>query len=82
MTAIQWLVVDNVRQGWPYWTNICNRSIADDEYRYCVESEWIKDGKCTPAGSVALMFPVDASNTAIILGQVIPPPPPQAEGDE
>lgn len=54
MTAAQWLVLDNLKHHWPYWTNM-DRDIADKAYIDCVRNEWIKDGKLTPEGEMSLL---------------------------
>ncbi len=54
MTAAQWLVLDNLKQHWPYHTNM-DREQADQAYLWCVRNEYIRDGQLTDAGRVALL---------------------------
>jgi hypothetical protein len=56
MNAAQWTVLDNVKNHWPYHTNI-DRKVADKAYLWLVNNEYIKDGKITPAGEAALIDP-------------------------
>jgi hypothetical protein len=53
MTAAQWLVLDNVKHGWPYATNLSSDT-ADEAYLWCVRNEYIKDARITPAGEALL----------------------------
>ena len=52
-----WIVLDNIKNHWSYWTNL-NKEIADKAYLNCVRNEWIKDGKITEAGIIQLMMPL------------------------
>ena len=52
--AAEWLVLDNVKNGWPYRSNL-SWDMADKAYLRCVENEYIKNGRITPAGELALM---------------------------
>jgi hypothetical protein len=54
LTAAQWLVLDNLKQGWPYHTNL-DRDLAEKAYLWCVESEYVKDGLLTESGRGALL---------------------------
>ncbi len=54
MTAAQWLVLDNVKQGWDYRTNL-QHLVAEEAYLWLVRNELIRDGKITPAGEAALL---------------------------
>lgn len=54
LAAAQWLVLDNLKQGWPYRTNL-DCSLADEAYLACVNNETIKDGRLTDAGRAALL---------------------------
>jgi hypothetical protein len=54
ITAAQWMVIDNVKQEWNYWTNL-DRNLADVVYLQCVSEEYIKDGKITPVGEIVLL---------------------------
>lgn len=49
VTASQWLVLDNLKQGWPYWTNL-SRLFADEAYLWAVRNEYVRDGQLTDAG--------------------------------
>ncbi len=57
MDAVQWLVLDNLAHGWFYTTNICDKDKAERMYLKSVEDEFIKDGRITDAGRIALMLP-------------------------
>ncbi len=54
MTAVQWLLIDNLKNGWYYQTNL-SLSEADAAYLWAVENGYIKDGRITDAGEVALL---------------------------
>lgn len=49
LTAAQWLVLDNVKMGWHYRTNL-DSDRADEAYLWCVRNEYIQDGKIAAAG--------------------------------
>ena len=51
LTASQWLVLDNLKSGWSYYTNM-DRTKAEEAYLWCVRNEYIKDGKITDAGRI------------------------------
>lgn len=53
--AVKWLVLDNLKNLWPYTTNICDRDKADAVYRWCVDNELVKDGCITDAGRAWLL---------------------------
>ncbi len=53
MTCAQWIVLDNLKRGWIYTTNL-NTTVAGDAYLWCVRNEYIKDGKITAAGEALL----------------------------
>lgn len=55
MTASQWIVLDNLKHGWPFRTNLSS-SMADKAYLWCVNNEYVKDGRITPAGEAALLL--------------------------
>ena len=55
MTAAQWIVLDNVKNRWPYQTNL-SHDVADEAYLWCVRNEYVKDGIITPAGETALVI--------------------------
>ena len=68
LTAARWLVLDNLREGWPYSTNLdCN--IAGEAYLWCVNNELVKDGRITDAGKGVLAM----NNHRNFLR--VPPPP-------
>ena len=54
LSAAEWLVLDNLKNNWNYWTNL-NRDLADKTYLRCVANEWIKDGRLTPTGTGMLL---------------------------
>lgn len=54
MTAVQWLVLDNLKSGWIYTTNI-NRGLAEEAYIQCVRNEWVTDGRINHAGERTLL---------------------------
>lgn len=54
MTAAQWVVLDNLMQKWNYKTNL-DAQIAEEAYLACVRDEYIRDGKVTQRGVVALL---------------------------
>lgn len=54
ISATQWLVLDNVKQGWRYWTN-CNRDKADVAYLWCINNELIRHGAITALGVLTLI---------------------------
>lgn len=53
LTAVQWLVLDNLSKGWAYHTNV-SRDLADEAYLWCVRNEYIRHGLITDAGRGAL----------------------------
>lgn len=55
MTAIQWLVLTNVKHNWHYKTSICDKDAADKAYLWAVNNGYIKDGKITDAGKMILL---------------------------
>ena len=60
LTATKWLILDNLKQGWPWRTNICDWNKADSSYLWLVENGYIEDGRITDKGLTALMFPLVA----------------------
>lgn len=54
LTCSQWIVLDNLKNGWPYWTNLV-REFAEPAYLWGIENGYIKDGKITEAGKGALL---------------------------
>jgi hypothetical protein len=56
MTAIKWLILDNLAHGWAPATNICgHKEEFTATYARCVETGLIADGRITDAGRMALM---------------------------
>lgn len=55
MTASQWLVLDNLLHGWPYWINL-DRNFAEQAYLWCINNEFVKDGQITETGKAALLI--------------------------
>ena len=49
ITCSQWIVLDNLKNGWRYQTNLASK-FAEPAYRWAIENEYIKDGKITQAG--------------------------------
>lgn len=54
MTSVRWIVLDNVKNNWNYWTNL-NKGVADKEYLWLVNNEYIKDGNLTTMGEMSLI---------------------------
>lgn len=54
LEAACWLVLDNLVQGWSYWTNL-ERELADEAYRWCVRNEYIENGQISVKGRVAII---------------------------
>lgn len=61
LTATKWLILDNLKYGWPWRTNICDWNNAD--YLWLIENGYIEDGRITEKGLISLVLPpvADAS---------------------
>lgn len=68
MTAAQWVVLDNLMQKRDYRTNL-DVQIAEEAYLACVRDEYIRDGKVTQRGGVALL-----TNSSLSLPKTETPP--------
>lgn len=54
MTANEWLVLDNLGNGWRYQTNV-PAGDADAALRACVAAGHVREGKLTDSGRAALL---------------------------
>ncbi len=54
MTPVQWLVLDNLRNGWPYDTNLSDVD-ADKAIGWATMKQYVKDGKITDSGKAVLI---------------------------
>ncbi len=54
MDAAEWMVLDNLKNGWEYTTNLIMK-VADQAYDRCESRGWILGGKITASGEIALM---------------------------
>ncbi len=54
LTPSQWLVLDNLKNNWPYTTNLSIEN-AHSAYLWAVSNEYIRDGELTESGLGRLM---------------------------
>lgn len=52
--AFRWLLLDNLRSGWGYTTNM-PRADADAALRWATEKGYVRDGRLTTEGEMALL---------------------------
>jgi hypothetical protein len=54
VTHRQWILLDNVRSGWPHGTNL-HPEDADGLLQWAVRDGLVSAGRLTPAGEVAML---------------------------
>lgn len=54
MTPAQWLLLDNLRHGWPYRTGLDSRA-ADDAWGWAFGAGYVDSYGLTPSGLAALL---------------------------
>lgn len=54
LTPEQWIVLDNLKHGWHYTTNLA-RPAADKALEECEGMMWVVGHALTPSGQVALI---------------------------